>query len=150
TSTSTPLTVFALGRNDQQQLGQGTLALVDNVIDQSTGSVRLKATFLNQNSELWPGQYVNVRLLLKTLPQVVTVSSTAIQRGPDSMYVYTVKPDQTVAMQTVTVGQMTDGTSVIDNGLAAGMPIITGGQSRLQPGSRIQNTEIFISRAASA
>jgi membrane fusion protein, multidrug efflux system len=139
TSTSTPLTAFAFGRDDQQQLGQGTLALVDNVIDQSTGSVRLKATFPNQNSELWPGQYVNVRLLLKTLPQVVTVPSTAIQRGPDGMYVYTVKPDQTVAMRTVTVGQMTDGTSVIDNGLDSGAPVVTGGQSRLQPGSRIQN-----------
>jgi membrane fusion protein, multidrug efflux system len=139
TSTSTPLTAFAFGRDDQQQLGQGTLALVDNVIDQSTGSVRLKATFPNQNSELWPGQYVNVRLLLKTPPQVVTVPSTAIQRGPDGMYVYTVKPDQTVAMRTVTVGQMTDGTSVIDNGLDSGAPVVTGGQSRLQPGSRIQN-----------
>jgi multidrug efflux system membrane fusion protein len=142
TSTSTTLTVFAFGRNDQQQLGQGTLALVDNVIDQNTGSVRLKATFPNQNSELWPGQYVNIRLLLKTLPQAVTVPSTAIQRGPDGMYVYTVKPDQTVAIQTVTVGQMTDGTSVIDNGLDSGAPVVTGGQSRLQPGSRVQNTVV--------
>jgi multidrug efflux system membrane fusion protein len=142
TSTSTTLTVFAFGRNDQQQLGQGTLALVDNVIDQNTGSVRLKATFPNQNSELWPGQYVNIRLLLKTLPQAVTVPSTAIQRSPDGMYVYTVKPDQTVAIQTVTVGQMTDGTSVIDNGLDSGAPVVTGGQSRLQPGSRVQNTVV--------
>jgi len=140
TSTSTPLRVFAVGRNNEQQLGEGTLALVDNVIDQSTGSVRLKATFPNENSALWPGQYVNIRLLLKTLPQVVTVPSTAIQRGPDGMYVYTVKPDQTVAMQTVTVGQMTDGTSVINKGLAAGTPIVTDGQSRLQPGTRVQNT----------
>ena len=141
-SASTPLNVFAFGRNNEQQLGEGTLALVDNVIDQSTGSVRLKATFPNENSALWPGQYVNIRLLLKTLPQAVTVPSTAIQRGPDGMYVYTVKPDRTVAMQAVTVGQMTDGTSVIDNGLAAGTPIVTGGQSRLQPGSRIQDTVV--------
>jgi multidrug efflux system membrane fusion protein len=139
---STPLSVFAFGRNNEQQLGEGTLALVDNVIDQNTGSVRLKATFPNNNSALWPGQYVNVRLLLKTLPQAVTVPSTAIQRGPDGMYVYAVKPDQTVAMQAVTVGQMTDGTSVIDSGLAAGTPIVTGGQSRLQPGSRVQNTVV--------
>jgi multidrug efflux system membrane fusion protein len=141
-SVATPLNVFAFGRNNEQQLGEGTLALVDNVIDQSTGSVRLKATFPNENSALWPGQYVNIRLLLKTLPQVVTVPSTAIQRGPDGMYVYTVKPDRTVSMQAVTVGQMTDGTSVIDNGLSAGTPIVTGGQSRLQPGSRVQNTVV--------
>jgi multidrug efflux system membrane fusion protein len=142
TSTSTPLTVIALGRSNEQQLGEGTLALVDNVIDQSTGSVRLKATFPNENSTLWPGQYVNIRLLLKTLPQVVTVPSTAVQRGPDGMYVYTVKQDQTVSMQAVTVGQMSDGTAVIANGLAAGTPIVTDGQSRLQPGSRIQNTVV--------
>jgi multidrug efflux system membrane fusion protein len=141
-STSTPLNVVAFGRNNEQQLGEGTLSLVDNVIDQSTGSVRLKATFANQDSNLWPGQYVNIRLLLKTLPQVVTVPSTAIQRGPDGMYVYTVKPDRTVTMQAVTVGQMTDGTSVIDSGLTAGTPIVTGGQSRLQPGSQIQNTVV--------
>jgi membrane fusion protein, multidrug efflux system len=141
-SVATPLNVFAFGRNNEQQLGEGTLALVDNVIDQSTGSVRLKAIFSNENSALWPGQYVNIRLLLKTLPQAVTVPSTAIQRGPDGMYVYTVKPDRTVSMQAVTVGQMTDGTSVIDNGLAAGTPIVTGGQSRLQPGSRVQDTVV--------
>ena len=140
TSASTPLNVFASGRNDQRQLGEGTLALVDNVIDQTTGSVRLKATFPNENSALWPGQFVNIRLLLKTLPQAVTVPSTAIQRGPDGMYVYTVKPDQTIAMQTVAVGQMTDGTAVVDNGLAAGTQIVIDGQSRLQSGSRIQNT----------
>ena len=140
TSASAPLNVFASGRNDQRQLGEGTLALVDNVIDQTTGSVRLKATFPNENSALWPGQFVNIRLLLKTLPQAVTVPSTAIQRGPDGMYVYTVKPDQTIAMQTVAVGQMTDGTAVVDNGLAAGTQIVIDGQSRLQSGSRIQNT----------
>jgi multidrug efflux system membrane fusion protein len=137
-----PLTVIALGRSNEQQLGEGTLALVDNVIDQSTGSVRLKATFPNENSTLWPGQYVNIRLLVKTLPQVITVPSTAVQRGPDGMYVYTVKQDQTVSMQAVTVGQMSDGTAVIANGLAAGTPIVTDGQSRLQPGSRIQNTVV--------
>jgi multidrug efflux system membrane fusion protein len=135
---STPLSVVAFGRDDQQQLGDGTLALVDNVIDQSTGSVRLKATFPNENSALWPGQYVHIRLLLKTLPQAVTVPSTAIQRGPDGMYVYIVKPDSTVAIQPVSVGQMTSGTSVIDKGLNSGTKIVVAGQYRLQPGSHIQ------------
>jgi membrane fusion protein, multidrug efflux system len=139
-SGSTPLDVLAYGGSNERQLGKGTLALVDNVIDQTTGSVRLKATFPNQDNALWPGQYVNVRLLLKTLPQVVTVPSTAIQRGPDGMYVYTVKPDQTVAMQAVIVGQMTGGIAAVVDGLAAGTPVVTDGQARLQPGSLVQNT----------
>jgi multidrug efflux system membrane fusion protein len=79
-----------------------------------------------------------VRLLLKTLPQVVTVPSTAVQRGPDGMYVYVIKPDSTVAMRPVTVGQMTNGTSVIDKGLDPGTRIVASGQYRLQPGSPIQ------------
>jgi multidrug efflux system membrane fusion protein len=138
-STPAPLKVIARGRSDQQELGEGTLALVDNLIDQTTGSVRLKATFPNQDYALWPGQYVNIRLLLKTMPQVVTAPSSAVQRGPDGMYVYAVKPDSTVALQAVSVGQMTDGTAVIEKGLDPGTKIVTAGQSRLQPGSRIES-----------
>jgi multidrug efflux system membrane fusion protein len=130
---------LAQGRDDQQQLGEGSLELVDNQIDQTTGSVRLKATFPNKNYTLWPGQYVNIQLLLKTLPQVVTVPPTAIQRGPDGMYVYVIMPDSTVKMQPVSVGQMTRGTSVIDKGLAPGTHIVVAGQYRLQQGSRIQS-----------
>ena len=136
--TSSPLKVFAQGRSDQHQLGEGQLVLVDNLIDQTTGSVRLKATFPNPDFALWPGQYVNIRLLLRTLPQAVTTPSAAVQRGPDGMYVYLVKPDTTVALQPVVVGQMTDGTSVIEKGLDAGARIVTAGQYRLQPGSRIK------------
>jgi multidrug efflux system membrane fusion protein len=137
-STSTPLQVLAQGRNDQQYLDAGTLALVDNQIDQTSGSIRLKATFPNQNYTLWPGQYVNVRLLLKTLPHVVTVPSTAVQRGPDGMYVYVIKADSTVVIQPVTVGQMASGISVITKGLDAGTQVVASGQYRLQPGTRIQ------------
>jgi membrane fusion protein, multidrug efflux system len=138
TSASSPLKVFAQGRDNQQHPAEGQLELVDNLIDQTTGSVRLKATFPNTDFTLWPGQYVNIRLLLQTLPQIVTVPSAAVQRGPDGMYVYLVKPDSTVALQPVVVGQMTDGTSVIEKGLDAGTRIVTAGQYRLQPGSRIQ------------
>jgi multidrug efflux system membrane fusion protein len=141
TSTPTPLKVLAQGRSDQRQLGEGQLALVDNMIDQTTGSIRLKATFPNTDDALWPGQYVNIRLLLQTLPQVVTAPSTAIQRGPDGMYVYIVKPDSTVAMQPVTVGQMTHGTSVIVKGVEAGTRIVTAGQYRLQPGSLVRSAD---------
>jgi membrane fusion protein, multidrug efflux system len=137
-ASKTQLQVVAQGRDDQRQLATGTLAFVDNQIDQSTGSVRLRATFPNDNYALWPGQYVNIRLLLKTLPQVVTVPSTAVQRGPNGMYVYVVKPDSTVAMQPVSVEQMSGGTSVVEKGLASGTQIVVAGQYRLQPGTRIQ------------
>jgi multidrug efflux system membrane fusion protein len=140
-STSSPLTVTAQGRDSQTTLGEGQLELLDNLIDPTTGSVRLKATFPNTDSALWPGQYVNIRLLLKTLPQVVTAPSTAVQRGPNGMYVYIVKPDSTVAMQSVDVQQMADGTSVVDKGLDAGTQIVTAGQYRLQPGSPVRSTD---------
>jgi multidrug efflux system membrane fusion protein len=133
-----PLKVIAEGRTDHQSLGEGTLALVDNQIDQSTGTIRLKATFPNEDHALWPGQFINIRLLLRTLQQVVTVPSTAIQRGPDGMYVYVIKPDSTVAMQPVSVGQMNDGTSVVEGGLQPGDKIVVRGQYRLQPGTQIQ------------
>jgi membrane fusion protein, multidrug efflux system len=132
-----PMKVIATARLGQKTLAEGTLKLVDNQIDQTTGTLRLKATFPNQANSLWPGQFVNVRLLLRTLPQAVTVPSTAIQRGPDSMYVYVIKPDMTVAMQPVEVDQMTEGTAVIRTGLQAGTPIVIAGQYRLQPGSRV-------------
>jgi membrane fusion protein, multidrug efflux system len=133
-----PLKVIAEGRTDHQPLGEGALALVDNQIDQSTGTIRLKATFPNEDHALWPGQFINVRLLLRTLPQVITVPSTAIQRGPNGMYVYAIKPDSTVAMQPVSVGQMNDGTSVVEKGLEPGEKIVVRGQYRLQPGTRVQ------------
>src|SRR5450631_881005 len=140
TSTSTPLQVIAQGRANQQELDRGTVAFVDNQIDQTTGSVRLKATFQNKGYTLWPGQYVNIQLLLKTLPKVVTVPSTAVQRGPNGMYVYAIKPDSTVAMQPVNVGQMNSDTSVIEKGLNPGVRVVIAGQYRLQPGTRVQDS----------
>jgi multidrug efflux system membrane fusion protein len=134
------LKAIALARTDQQQeLGEGTLALFDNQIDPSTGTIRLKATFPNADYALWPGQFVNIRLLVHTLQQVVTVPSPAIQRGPDGMYVYVIKPDSTVALQPVTVTDMINGTSVIQKGLDAGARVVVSGQYRLQPGSRVQS-----------
>jgi multidrug efflux system membrane fusion protein len=140
-----PLKVIAEGRTDHQPLGEGTLALVDNQIDQSTGTIRLKATFPNGDHALWPGQFINIRLLLRTLQQVVTVPSTAIQRGPNGMYVYVIKPDSTVAMQLVSVGQMSDQTSVVEKGLQAGDKIVVRGQYRLQPGTPVQASTTTVS-----
>jgi membrane fusion protein, multidrug efflux system len=132
------LKVLAAERANGKVLEEGTLSLVDNQIDTNTGTVRLKATFPNADYGLWPGQFVNVRLLVRTLQQVVTVPGTAIQRGPDGMYVYVIKPDSTVAVQPVTVSQMTGGNAVVQSGLDAGVQIVASGQYRLQPGSLVQ------------
>jgi multidrug efflux system membrane fusion protein len=137
---SGPLKAIASARTSEQQLAEGTLALVDNQIDPSTGTVRLKATFPNENYALWPGQFVNVQLLLRTLQQVVTVPSPAVQRGPNGMFVYVIKDDSTVAMQAVTVTAMTGGLAVIEKGLDAGTRIVVSGQYRLQPGSQVQSS----------
>ncbi|OWJ69241.1 efflux transporter periplasmic adaptor subunit [Inquilinus limosus] len=143
-----PMTVFADTRGDDKPLDQGTLELVDNQIDQATGTIRLKATFPNKADQLWPGQFVDVRLLLRTEQNVVTVPSAAIQRGPDGLYVYAVKPDGTAEVRPVGVGQITDGAAVIESGLEAGDSIVTAGQYRLQPGTRVQVREAAATPAA--
>lgn len=138
TTSKIPLVAVAQGRDDRRTLDTGTLSLVDNQIDPASGSVRLKATFPNNGYVLWPGQFVNIRLQLKTLEDVVTVPSTAVQRGPNGMFVYTVKPDASITIQPVSVQQMSQGTSVIEKGLDTGTPIVVAGQFRLKPGSRVR------------
>ena len=132
-----PVTVAALNRDDKGVLDQGTLALVDNQIDQATGTMRLKATFPNPNDRLWPGQFVNIRLLLRTDHNVLTVPSGAVQRGPSGLYVYRVKRDNTVELQPIEVGPNGDHVTVVTAGLQAGDRVVTNGQYRLQPGAHV-------------
>jgi len=132
-----PVTVTALNRDDKGELDKGTLALVDNEIDQTTGTLRLKATFPNPHNRLWPGQFVNIRVLLHTDRDVLTVPSGAIQRGPAGLYVYRVKPDSTVEIQPVEVGPYGDNVAVVTAGLGAGDRVVTAGQYRLQSGARV-------------
>jgi multidrug efflux system membrane fusion protein len=131
------LPVVAFASDDKTELDRGTLLTVDNAIDTSTGTIKLKATFPNAHRTLWPGQFVRVRLLLGTDRDVVTAPTIAVQRGPSGLYVYQVKPDDTVAVQPVTVAREEGGLSVIAQGLAPGVPVVTGGQSRLQVGTRV-------------
>jgi multidrug efflux system membrane fusion protein len=133
-----PVVVAALSRDGKTELDRGTLLLIDNQIDQTTGTIRLKATFPNPHNALWPGQFVNARLLLQTEHNVLTVPSAAIQRGPDGLFTYVVKPDSTVDMRTVTVGQDTGAIAVIDSGLAGGDRVVTAGQYQVQPGAVVQ------------
>jgi multidrug efflux system membrane fusion protein len=128
----------ALSSDGKTELDKGTLTLIDNVIDTSTGTVRLKATFPNQDRKLWPGQFVNVRLLMRTLPHVLTVPSDAISRGPNGAFTYVVKNDTTVEMRPLDVGRDTDGITQIENGLKEGERVVTSGQYRLQQDAHVQ------------
>jgi multidrug efflux system membrane fusion protein len=124
--------------NDGARLGDGTVALVDNQIDQATGTARLKAEFDNRDNLLWPGEFVNVRILVSTRTNALTVPSAAVQRGTDGLFVYVVKPDATVEARPVKVGADTGALAVVDSGLRAGEQVVVDGQYRLQPGVRIQ------------
>ena len=135
---SGPATIVAMSRDGRKQLAEGTLELVDNLIDQSTGTIRLKGNFANRDGALWPGEFVNVRLLAHTAQDVVTIPSAALQRGPDGYYAYVVKPDGTVEMQKLQIGQIADGTAIVEIGLSAGAQVVTAGQYRLQPGARAE------------
>ena len=132
-----PVRIFAMSRDDNRQLAEGTLAVLDNQISQTTGTMRLKGTFPNQDGALWPGEFLNIRLLARTEPNVVTVSSGALQRGPDGYYAYILKPDGTVEARPLKVGHTSDGVAIVDDGVAAGDRVVTAGQYRLQPGARV-------------
>ena len=129
----------AISSDNKAQLGQGTLLTPDNAIDTTTGQIRMKATFPNQDDRLWPGQFVEAQLLLRTEQQKVTVPSRAVQHGPAGLYVYVVKPDATVerqAIEAVDRGQV----MVVSKGLDDGQTIVLDGQSRLENGMRVQAT----------
>jgi membrane fusion protein, multidrug efflux system len=131
--------VVAWSQDNNRELAEGTLLTPDNAIDTTTGTIRLKATFLNQQNLLWPGQFVDARLLQRTDRQVVAVPSQAVQHAQDSLYVYVVKPDSTVQRQTV-VAEDRGAVMVITKGLDAGQPIVLDGQSRLQDGTLVAAT----------
>ncbi len=133
-----PVRILAMSRDDNRQLAEGTLAVLDNQISQTTGTMRLKGTFPNQDRALWPGEFLNIRLLARTEQNVVTVPSGALQRGPDGYYAYIVKPDSTVEARPLKVGHIGDGVAIVEDGVAAGDQVVTGGQYRLQPGARIE------------
>jgi len=130
------LRVEASPPNETGSASQGSISFVDNAVDQTTGTIKIKGVFPNQDHRLWPGQFVNVVVTLTT-DVVIVVPTVAVQAGQQGQYVYVVKPDQTVALQPVTVVRTSGGESVVTGGLKAGDIVITDGQIRLVPGSRI-------------
>ena len=131
------LKVLAFSRDGKTQLGDGTLALIDNQIDQTTGTIRLKATFPNKDHALWPGQFVNARLYLSVRHDGITVPAAVVQRGPQGTYAYVIKPDSTVEMRPIAVAQLRDGVALVDAGLRAGERVVVDGQYKLRPGARV-------------
>ena len=132
-----PLAVDAIGPDGKSALDRGKVVVIDNQVDQTTGTVKLKAEFPNPNLQLWPGQFVNVRVLMDTRRQVVVVPTAAIQRGPNGTLVYVLRDDSTVTVRPVKLSQQDEIQSVIDAGLQAGERVITTGFARLTEGTAV-------------
>lgn len=133
--------VVALSSDGRRELGRGHLALVNNEVDQAAGTIRMKATFANQDNKLWPGLSVKTRLLVETRKDVAVVPSAAVQRGPKGLYVFLVGVDRKVSAQPVAVDHESDGRSLVTEGLRAGQVVVVAGQYRLQPGSLVETDE---------
>jgi membrane fusion protein, multidrug efflux system len=132
------LEVDAFSRDDQTKLASGKLLTIDNQIDPTTGTAKLKAVFDNKDSKLWPNQFVNADLLLETRKNSTVVPTAAILRGPQGAYVYTVNPDKTVQDKTVTISLTQGDVTVVAEGVNPGETVVTDGQDKLQRGSHIE------------
>jgi multidrug efflux system membrane fusion protein len=141
TAAGEELDVLALDRDNKTVLDEGKLSVIDNQIDPSTGTIRLKATFPNEHYQLWPGQFVNARLHLTTRKNGLVVPSSVIQRGPNGAYAFVIKSDNTVEIRPVKVAQVDNGEALIDEGLQAGERVVVDGQYKLQNGSKIKLPE---------
>ena len=134
------LKVIALDSSQSKPLEDGTLAVVDNQIDTTTGTIKLKANFPNENLKLWPGQFVNTRLLVSTQKDGLVVPASVVQRGPNGTFAYVITPNNTAEMRPVEVGQIDGGQALINSGLQEGERVVVDGQYKLQPGALVQVT----------
>ena len=132
-----PLNVEAQRSDNDAVIDRGVLRVVDNQVDQTTGTVKLKAEFPNANLQLWPGQFVNVRLLVDTLKQVVVIPTGAVQRGPNGTFVYVVKDDDSVSVRPITVEKQDEAQTVVSKGLEAAERVVTTGFVRLTDGAKV-------------
>ncbi|MEO8681177.1 MAG: efflux RND transporter periplasmic adaptor subunit, partial [Vicinamibacterales bacterium] len=143
------LRVEAQPTNGEGHLATGSITFVDNSVDQTTGTIKVKGTFPNEERQLWPGAFVNVVVRLATEAEVIVVPSIAVQTGPDGFYVYRVKADETVELRPVTVARVAGTESVIKDGLAAGDTVVTDGHLRLVPGSKVSARTLEPAKTAS-
>jgi multidrug efflux system membrane fusion protein len=131
------LAVDAYSRDDQTKIATGFLTTIDNQIDITTGTGKLKAVFENRDRSLWPNQFVNIHLLLEVKKNNTVVPSAAIQRGPQGTYVFVVKPDNTAEMRNVALSISQGNLTAISQGVKAGELVVTDGQDKLQPGTKV-------------
>jgi membrane fusion protein, multidrug efflux system len=129
--------VLAYDQNDVHQLAKGRLLLIDNQIDQSTSTIRLKAEFPNSDERLWPGEFVHIRMLITIEKNAVTVPPTALQRGPDGLYVWIIMPNDTAELRPVQAQTVTRNTAIVSEGLKPGERVVLDGQARLDQGSHV-------------
>jgi multidrug efflux system membrane fusion protein len=134
-----PVQVTTLSRDGNTVLDEGTLALIDNEIDQATGTAKLKATFSNARNTLWPGQYVNARVLVRTEKNALTVPTSAVQLGPNGPFTYVVKSDSTVEVRPLELGEESGGLTVIKKGIGLNERVVTSNQYRLQAGVHVRD-----------
>jgi multidrug efflux system membrane fusion protein len=146
----TPLEVLAYTQDDTTLLDRGGLGLVNNEILQTTGSIQLKANFVNKSRRLWPGQLVNARLLVDVRHNGLTVAASAVQQGPSGAYIYVIGPNDTVENRPVKVAQISSGQALIDSGLKANEQVVVDGQYKLQPGTRVRLLHGLAAREAIA
>jgi multidrug efflux system membrane fusion protein len=129
--------VIAYDHDNQKVLSTGKLMMIDNVIDQSTATFRLKATFANADERLWPGEFVNARLLLETRLNVIAVPSIAVQRGPQGLFAWVVTANDTAAVRPIQTGPTSGDLTIITSGVNEGDRVVTGGQYKLQPNAPV-------------
>ena len=132
-----PLKVIAITTDGKKPLAEGKLAVVNNQVDTTSGTIRLKAVFDNKDHALWPGQSVSTRLLVKTLKDATVVPDDAVQHSANGLYAYTVNQDNKAELHKVKVSSSIDGKSVVEDGLSPGQQVITGGQFKVQPGTLV-------------
>jgi len=147
---SRTLTTEAFSQETGADLGSGELVVADNHVDPSTGTVEMKARFANLSKRLWPGQFVNVRLTLQTLPQAIAIPAAAVNQGPKGAFAYVVGPDNKVQARPIVVLTSQDQTAVIRSGLSIGETVVTDGQMSLKPGATVRIRQAAPAQAASA
>ena len=133
-----PMGTVALSQDTGVKLGDGELSIADNHVDSSTGTVAMKARFTNPTDRLWPGQFVNVKLTLQTIPHAMSIPTVAVNQGPRGPFVYVVGSDSKVSVQPVSLIATQDTTAIIKTGLTVGQTVVTDGQISLRPGTKVR------------
>jgi multidrug efflux system membrane fusion protein len=144
------VTVLAFDQNNTHQLGAGKLLLIDNEIDQTTSTIRLKAEFPNADDRLWPGEFVHLRIQVDTRRDAVTFPPVAMQRAPQGLYTWVVKPDDTAEQRSIEAATVDNDTAIATKGLAVGERVVVNGQYRLQAGAHVEAKTVAADNAVLA